>query len=404
MWITSQIGAREHYAIPRALHAKGVLDSLITDTWVNPQHILRVAPSKRLAQRFHSELSDANVHAWSVEATLRTALHWKKLKMWERILQQNQWFGRKASKVLEQMRFTPGSEPTVFSYSYTALPVFEVAKRKGWRTVLGQIDCGQKYQKLVAELESRHPDGTHSVSSPPDELWTAWRKELQMADAVVVNSQWAAENLLDENVPQRKIEVIPLAYSPPSEASGFLRQYPRTFTEERPMKVLFLGGISLAKGALEVLQAARELQAEPIQFIFVGREAMRILDDFRRLKTVRWVGAVSREDVHHYFRDADLFLFPTHSDGFGLTQLEAQAWKLPVVASRFCGGVVNDEINGLVLPEVTTQAVTKALLTCVGNPSKLRDLSRNSVEMDDFSIGALAKHFMQLQERLQSRV
>jgi hypothetical protein len=31
----------------------------------------------------------------------------------------------------------------------------------------------------------------------------------------------------------------------------------------------------------------------------------------------------------------------TFSDGFGLTQLEAQAWKLPMITTRFCGEVVD---------------------------------------------------------------
>ena len=32
-WICSQIGAREHYAVPRALHKSGRLSALYTDFW-----------------------------------------------------------------------------------------------------------------------------------------------------------------------------------------------------------------------------------------------------------------------------------------------------------------------------------------------------------------------------------
>ena len=64
--------------------------------------------------------------------------------------------------------------------------------------------------------------------------------------------------------------------------------------------------------------------------------------DLRDHPQVRWAGTVSREDTARYYRDADVFLFPTYSDGFGLTQLEAQAWKLPIIASVFCGAVVED--------------------------------------------------------------
>jgi glycosyltransferase involved in cell wall biosynthesis len=38
-------------------------------------------------------------------------------------------------------------------------------------------------------------------------------------------------------------------------------------------------------------------------------------------------------------------VFPTFSDGFGLTQLEAQAWILPIITTNFCGKLVEDEQN-----------------------------------------------------------
>jgi glycosyltransferase involved in cell wall biosynthesis len=55
--------------------------------------------------------------------------------------------------------------------------------------------------------------------------------------------------------------------------------------------------------------------------------------------------AVTHCGTDAFYERADLFLFPTLSDGFGLTNLEAQAWSLPIVASRFCGEVVRDGVN-----------------------------------------------------------
>ena len=39
-WICCQLGAREHYAIPRALFRLGMLDYLLTDAWVPPSSLL----------------------------------------------------------------------------------------------------------------------------------------------------------------------------------------------------------------------------------------------------------------------------------------------------------------------------------------------------------------------------
>jgi glycosyltransferase involved in cell wall biosynthesis len=84
---------------------------------------------------------------------------------------------------------------------------------------------------------------------------------------------------------------------------------------------------------------------------------------------VRWIGSVPREDAARFYRDADVFLFPTFSDGFGLTQLEAQAWKLPVIATKFCGDVVEDGKNGYLLPEITSSIPSPSSALITNKPS-----------------------------------
>ena len=38
-WLCCQLGAREHYAIPRALFRIGMLGCLVTDAWVPPSSV-----------------------------------------------------------------------------------------------------------------------------------------------------------------------------------------------------------------------------------------------------------------------------------------------------------------------------------------------------------------------------
>ena len=92
--------------------------------------------------------------------------------------------------------------------------------------------------------------------------------------------------------------------------------------------------------------------------------------DFSHMNSpnIRWIGGVPRSRVKDYYQEADVFLFPTLSDGFGLTQLEAQAWKLPLIVSPFCGKIVQDNINGLILSEVTGNLLADKLLFCLNNP------------------------------------
>jgi len=61
-------------------------------------------------------------------------------------------------------------------------------------------------------------------------------------------------------------------------------------------------------------------------------------------------GPVSRDRTEAYYRSADLFVLPTLSDGFALTQLEAMTHGLPVIATPNCAEVVSDGVDGLIVP------------------------------------------------------
>ena len=61
-FICLQIGAREHYAVPRALHQFGLLQALLTDTWVPPSSLrTRLFPGQRFQSRYHPQLQAAPV-------------------------------------------------------------------------------------------------------------------------------------------------------------------------------------------------------------------------------------------------------------------------------------------------------------------------------------------------------
>ena len=120
------------------------------------------------------------------------------------------------------------------------------------------------------------------------------------------------------------------------------RTYPDRFTSERPMRVLFLGQINLRKGIARLLKAARSFQSQPVEFLMVGPIQINIPEDLRSNRNIRWVGPVARNKVRNYYEQADVFILPTLSDGFALTQLEALAHRLPVIASRQCGDVITD--------------------------------------------------------------
>ena len=392
-WICCQLGAREHYAVARALHADGLLDALVTDAWVTPGHPFGWL-RRSIRERYHPELKSATVFAWNMAAiAFELSVRRRGLHGWDCILARNRWFQRQAiaalSRWCDSRPATTHSQTTLFCYSYAARELFRFARARGWRTVLGQIDPGPVEERLLARLQQAAGGQVSGWTPAPAEYWRNWREECALADRIVVNSNWSREALTVEGVPAEKIAVVPLAYSPPTGAAGFQREYPAAFTAERPLRVLFLGQVNLRKGSMPLMEAMRELRHEPVEFIIAGPLQFEVPANLLNQPRVRWLGAVPRGAAARFYKNADVFLFPTFSDGFGLTQLEAQAWKLPMIVSRFCGEVVQDGRNGLLLPEVTSEAIAGALRQCVARPGLLATFARNSITAGQFSLTRL---------------
>lgn len=412
MWIVSQIGAREHYAIPRALHASGELGMLITEFWILPDHLYGLIPgAQRLRDRFHTDLEEANVRAPNLRM-LGFELEQRLLKRcgWPVMMARNSIFQKQAISFLRawESRTARQPVPTLFSYSYAARGLFRHAKKRGWKTVLGQIDPGPEEERIVAEEHRRYPELASSWQPAPASYWDSWREELDLADRIIVNSEWSRECLLKEGVAAGKMEVVPLVYG--DQRAGERSQEPIGNSEvtlnsesriqnSRPLRVLFLGQILLRKGIGRLLDAMRMLKDDPIELTLVGPSQIdaRAWQD---LPNVRYAGPLPRSEVGKYYVNSDVFVLPTLSDGYALTQLESLSHGLPVIASRFCGSVVQDGVNGRILPDLEPATIAEILRSAISNAGIWR---RNIATVSDFSLRDLADVLLNEDPHLPSK-
>jgi glycosyltransferase involved in cell wall biosynthesis len=262
--------------------------------------------------------------------------------------------------------------------------------------VLGQIDPGPKEARLVQELYAAA--GQKAAHEPiPDEYWRLWRDETALADVIIVNSAWSRDALIEEDVPADKIRIVPLAYEGERRAPSSQPPHPVRFDRERPLRALFLGQVSLRKGVGPLLDAMRLLGDAPITLDIVGPVQVALPEWVRDDRRVRVHGPVARGKVRDYFERADLFLFPTLSDGFGLTQLEALAFGVPVIASRYCGDVVRHDEHGLVLDIVDAAAVAAALREIVADPPRLARWRKAARLTPSFSLDALGDLLIEIE-------
>ena len=377
-WVCCQLGAREHYAVPRALHRSQRLALLIADAWVPRGK----APgwlgdsATRLSQRYHSELATARVVSCT-KSLLAHEAGWRLQGWhgWPAVIARNDWF--QACAVAKLRAETERAQAIVFAHSYAAGGIFREARQRGWTTVLGQIDPGPEHYALQQRLgASRHEFGP-PAPAPPHPYFEGWRDECDLADWIVVNSSWSRDSLVRAGIAPDKIKVIPLPYEPTPDAPPATRAYPSAFSSQRPLRALFVGTASVMKGVPELLEAIDRLGDAPIALRIVGKREMAIPDRFAAHPRIAWIGAVDRRTVFDYYRNSDVLVFPSHSDGFGMAQVEAIGCLLPVVASRHCGDVVRSGDTGIVLDEVSPVTIESALRQLVSSPATLARFASN---------------------------
>lgn len=381
-WIVAQLEARQHYAIPRALHARGRLKRLYTDAWCSWGHsLIRKAPEPiaSFANRFHPDLPSEKVQSYTVHAM------WHRLR--QRVMYSNADADRYqhymdvgadfATRIRDDLQKHSGDwgRKVFFSFDTGCLEVLEFLRGTQCITIVDQMDAARVEKSIVLEEMTRWPDWAEEVPVIYEPYEKRRAAEWELANAVIVNSDWTKQALVKLGVDAQKIYIVPQAYEPASIGAPVSRT-----RSGDALRVLWLGKVILRKGIQYLMEAARVLENEPVEFTVVGpigitEEAVNSAPD-----NVTFKGQVLRHETSDYYRSADVFVLPTLSDGFAITQLEAMAHGLPVIATPNCGKVVTPEEDGFIVPPRDSDALAEAVVKLADDRSMLANMARRARE------------------------
>ena len=190
------------------------------------------------------------------------------------------------------------------------------------------------------------------------------------ATLVVVSDRWAAWMKQVTRNPR----VVTIANSVPLPSLAPAKR--------EPALVVFAGRCSESKGIFDLLQAALQLRRE-IPKLRIECAGDGDLDEVER--AVATMGLADRVRVHGWVeprrRDellarAGIFVLPSHAEGLPMGVLEAMAAGCPVIASAVGGipDVIEDGVNGLLIPAGDTQALAAAMRRLIDDPDFARKL------------------------------
>ncbi len=372
------------------------MEAVFTDYW--SAGAWRLVRAKRLLTRHHEDLSDAEVYGFNTSALL-AGLRGKlggRREPYSEFLKIGSRFGRLTRSAMLKRREQDWKNTIFFGYDTGFLEAAAWAKDQGAATVVCQMDPSQVEVEMVREEERLWPGWAKAPLLVPEEYTLGRKAEWALADIVMVNSKWSLDALVKLGVPADKIAVVPLAY----ESEEIKDETPSR--SDGPLRVLYLGQVNIRKGIQYLLEAARRLDKKMFRFDVAGPISIADQHVVTAHPNVKFHGAVTRDGVRKFYREADVFVLPTISDGFAITQIEAMAHGLPVVTTRNCGEVVRDGIDGFLIPARDASALANALTTLADDPERLAAMRATAREnATRFGLDALDQNLRAIEQRLR---
>lgn len=197
---------------------------------------------------------------------------------------------------------------------------------------------------------------------------------------------------------KKRISIAPLGIKIPSHKEIV------PFSHNYPVKILYIGRLEARKGIDILIKAIPKVlsRVTRVKFIIVGREnvdtkwivKLRNTIEYKYLEKINFLGYVEKnETIKRLYQNADICVFPSRYESFGLTILEAMGFGKPVIASKVGGipEIIEDRVNGI-LVRPRSHDLAKNIVALVKNPKLRNKIGKKGrlVSQDKFSIKKMA--------------
>ena len=197
-------------------------------------------------------------------------------------------------------------------------------------------------------------------------------KIISSCSGIITVSEYSKNDILRffPNFPSEKIYVTPLAANEsfkPMDKNSCKSVIKNLFKIDAPF-ILYLGGFSSRKNVKSLILAFKKIIKDlPNDYKLVlggtlqdeGFTLQKIVIDNNLENNVIFTGYLKDSLLPIFYNAADVFVYPSYYEGFGLPPLEAMCCKTPVITSNLTS-----------IPEVTNNA---ALLINPSNEDELSD-------------------------------
>jgi len=289
---------------------------------------------------------------------------------------------------------------SVSSYPLFRYPPYDLALSTEMRRVMAERDldilhvhyavphalCAYLAREMIPDCRTRivttlHGTDTTILGRDPS-YGDVIHFGLEHSDAVVCVSRWLAEQTAEILGFEGHVDVLPNFVDQNVFKPMDARQMREQLGVGERALLVHLSNFRPLKRTLDTIEVLRRLPDDlPVLLLLVGDgpDAGLVRDAAARhglADKVRFLGEVDK--VESIIAAADVALFPSESESFGLAQLEAQACGVPVVASRVGGlpEVVLHDQTGILAEVGDVDAMARAVTRLLTDTKLRRDMGQ----------------------------
>jgi glycosyltransferase involved in cell wall biosynthesis len=271
----------------------------------------------------------------------------------------------------------------IYGYEYSALASFREAHKRGLARIYEVPSPEHDFvegliQREIQKFPELDDGRRHYFLLRQKRRTERRRQEWALADLVIVNSTFTRDTYAAAGLDVSKVRIIPLG-APAVCKAGI----DSDSAAGRPLRVLWAGTFGIHKGAHYLLSAWRRLAAgqKAVLQIFGANNLPRgVTADL--LPSIQLSPTIPRTALFERYRSADVLVFPSLCDGFGMVVTEAFAQGLPVITTTRAGAadLVRHGENGLIIPAGDVTALTEALEWCLTHRTELKAMRGAALE------------------------
>lgn len=277
-----------------------------------------------------------------------------------------------AKKIIVQLQ-----PDLIVGYEKSCLKTFSVAKSLGIKTIL---DLSQLHPNYILQLRNKYKfiqkvTGSNKLFK---KIAAHKIKEYDLADQIFCLSAFAAETLIQNQIPSDKIKVVNLGYNP----QVFQPKLP--IQQNTPLNVVFLGTIMYRKGIQDVLEVIKQSNSSNIQLTVIGPrgDASTLFEQHIDRLKIDYYPFLSHQEMVKILQHQDIMILPSYLDSWAVVVPEAMACGVPCIVSTATGAceMITNDIDGWIIEPGDIAAMKQILLAALENPDQLLQVKQAAVK------------------------